>query len=96
MSQEAPTVADAPHSSDGDVGTELTTTDSEALSPAGAADEGGVGASEGGFAIRFGSGFAVGMLIGGVAGVLLNSLPPAMFLGFIIGGAIGILLAARD
>jgi hypothetical protein len=100
MSQEAPAVTDVPRPSEGDVGT--------ADAPANAHDAGtdadvdavatdaGPGASEGGFAVRFGSGFAIGMLAGGLVGVALNSLPLAMFGGFILGTLVGTVLAVRE
>jgi predicted lipid-binding transport protein (Tim44 family) len=55
----------------------------------------GPGASESGFAVRFGGGFAAGMLAGGLVGVALDSLALAMFGGFILGTVVGIVLAAR-
>ena len=58
-------------------------------------DDMGPGASEGNFAVLFGSGFAAGMMLGGIVGVALNSLALAIFGGFILGTVIGTVLAAR-
>jgi hypothetical protein len=94
MSQEAPTVTDVPRQSESELETAETdgavdTHDEETVVNA------GPGASEMGFTIRFGGGFTIGMLAGGVAGVLLNSLALAVFGGFILGTVVGIVLAAR-
>jgi predicted lipid-binding transport protein (Tim44 family) len=99
MSQEAPAVTDVPHPSESDAGTAdapARTHDvgTDADTDTVAADA-GPGASEGGFAVRFGGGFAIGMLAGGLVGVGLDSLPLAMFGGFILGTLVGTVLAAR-
>ena len=93
MSQEVPTVSDTPRGSV--VEAEEETTVHEGVEPPETDPDPGPGASESGFALRFGSGFAVGMLAGGVVGVFLNSLPLAMFGGFILGTLVGIGLAVR-
>ncbi|AUV82350.1 hypothetical protein C2R22_12440 [Salinigranum rubrum] len=97
MSQEAPTVTDVSRAEETNSPVEAedeTEMAVESAHEAEAADF-GPGASEGGFAVRFGSGFAAGMLFGGVVGILLNSLPLAMFGGFILGTLVGTVLAAR-
>ena len=94
MSQDATSVTDT-------VGNETDAVElpaAEATPPATADDapvDGGPGASESGFAVRFGGGFAAGMLAGGLVGVALDSLALAMFGGFILGTVVGIVLAAR-
>ncbi|WP_136590158.1 hypothetical protein [Salinigranum halophilum] len=99
MSQETPTVTDVSRSGETESTLETAETESEmtvAHETEAAVAEAGPGASESTFAVRFGSGFAVGMLAGGIIGILLNSLPLAMFGGFILGTVVGIVLAARD
>jgi F0F1-type ATP synthase assembly protein I len=95
MSQEVPTAADVSRSAESE--TRMEAAESKALARDTAEEEvdAGPGASEGGFAVRFGSGFAAGMLLGGLVGVALNSLALAMFAGFILGTLVGVVLAAR-
>jgi predicted lipid-binding transport protein (Tim44 family) len=99
MNQEVPTVTDAAPGSVVEAEERETTVHERAESPEVDPDPDpgpGPGASESGFAVRFGGGFAIGMLAGGVVGVVLNSLPLAMFGGFILGTLVGIGLAIRD
>jgi hypothetical protein len=100
MSQEVSTVTDASRATGAETEVEMETTSAvgtadPAVASAETVAEPGPGASEGGAAVRFGVGFAVGMLAFGVVGVLLNSLPLAMFGGFIVGTLVGIVLAER-
>jgi F0F1-type ATP synthase assembly protein I len=99
MSQETPTVTDVSRSEEHDSSLERRDeTEAETgmdVAHESEAVDAGPGASEGGFAVRFGSGFAIGMFVGAVVGILLNSLALAMFGGFILGTVVGIVLAAR-
>jgi F0F1-type ATP synthase assembly protein I len=94
MSQETPTVTDTLSTetdSSHEAGEEVAL-----VQEAPEEVDAGPGASESGFAVRFGSGFAIGMLAGGIVGILLNSMALAMFGGFILGSVVGVVLAARD
>jgi F0F1-type ATP synthase assembly protein I len=97
MSQEPATVTDVSRSGETESTVDSVEAETEMALAADAEEvDAGPGASESGFAVRFGSGFAVGMLVGGVVGILFNSLPLAMFGGFILGTVVGVVLAARD
>ncbi|WP_318569198.1 hypothetical protein [Salinigranum marinum] len=95
MSQEVTAATDVSRSAEPE--TRMEAAESEALAPDTPVEgvDAGPGASEGGFAVRFGSGFAAGMLLGGLVGVALNSLALAMFAGFILGSLVGVVFAAR-
>jgi predicted lipid-binding transport protein (Tim44 family) len=97
MSQEVTAATDVSRSAESETRMEAAESEADALAPDTPAEgvDAGPGASEGGFAVRFGSGFAAGMLLGGLVGVALNSLALSMFAGFILGTLVGVVLAAR-
>jgi predicted lipid-binding transport protein (Tim44 family) len=101
MSQRATTATDVRGTAEHAVGRRRSSAIDpldDATSAHGVAERGrerGPGASESEFALRFGGGFAAGMLAGGLVGVALNSLAIAMFGGFLLGLLVGVVYAAR-